>query len=486
MKYCLRAAILITALMVFFLPTKAQPTASKNYVLSTVVKQAGIFNEASLSTVPVSSTGKAMSISYVDGLGRPFQSIVVKGSATQKDIVAPVEYDVLGREIKKYLPYVDMTSTTYGPLKTDWPTKQPAFYNGQLAGVQTDAMPYAQTVLESSPLNRPLAQGAAGTVWQPNMADAYDVTKKTIKIKYETNLATDNVVLWNVANTSANFDVGQITRAGYYADGLLMVKHTYDEHGNEIKEYTDKQHQVILKRIQDNIGWAETYYIYDDFGRLRAVVQPEGVAALPATLNYTFANNWMFLYRYDERGRMVMKKVPGADSVAMIYDQWDRLALTQDGVQRAKTDKEWLFTKYDYLNRPIITGIYVNSSAHNTIRSLATASVVRFENTSTSATEGYSLNLSFPTSYQQLLTLMHYDTYDNLPSWKSSYPFTAENGNTTFNSYVTGLLVASQTKVIGTSTWLRTVTFYDEEYRPIQVYGDNIKGGKDRVTNQML
>ena len=293
-------------------------------------------------------------------------------------------------------------------------------------------------------------------------------------------------MLWNVANTSANFDVGQITRAGYYADGLLMVKHTYDEHGNEIKEYTDKQHQVILKRIQDNIGWAETYYIYDDFGRLRAVVQPEGVAALPATLNYTFANNWMFLYRYDERGRMVMKKVPGADSVAMVYDQWDRLALTQDGVQRAKTNKEWLFTKYDYLNRPIITGIYVNSSAHNTIRSLATASVVRFENISTSATEGYSLNLSFPTSYQQLLTLMHYDTYDNLPSWKSSYPFTAENGNTTFNSYVTGLVVASQTKVIGTSTWLRTITFYDEEYRPIQVDGDNIKGGKDRVTNQML
>lgn len=142
----------------------AQPTGSKNYVLSTVIKQSGILNEASISNLAIGYNTKAESIAYFDGLGRPLQTVITKGSASQKDIVSPVEYDALGREIKKYLPYVDITSTTFGSYKTDWTTRQPAFYNGQLAGVSTDAMAFAQTVLEPSPLNRPLAQGAPGTV----------------------------------------------------------------------------------------------------------------------------------------------------------------------------------------------------------------------------------------------------------------------------------------------------------------------------------
>ena len=181
-----------------------------------------------------------------------------------------------------------------------------------------------------------------------------------------------------------------------------------------------------------------------------------------------------------------MKKVPGADSVVMMYDQWDRLILTQDGVQRAKANKEFLFTKYDNLNRPIITGVYVNNSAHNTIRDLVTASSVRNENTSTAAIEGYTLNLSFPTTYLELLTIMHYDSYNNLPSWKSNYAFVSENGNTTYNSYTSGLVVASQTKQIGTTSWLKTVTYYNDEYKPVQVSGDNVKSGKDRITTQLL
>ena len=487
MKHSLHTALLLTAILLSVMVTFAQPTGNKNYVLSTLIKQSGIQNEASINGLAIGYNTKAESISYFDGLGRPLQTVITKGSATQKDIVSPVEYDALGREIKKYLPYADITSTTFGSYKTDWTTRQPTFYNGQLAGVSTDAMAYVQTVLEPSPLNRPLAQGAPGTVWQPNMADAYDASKKTVRIKYEVNLLADSVVIWNVASATAAYDVIQITRAGYYADGLLTVKHTWDEHGGEIKEYTDKEGNIILKRIQDAAStWTQTYYIYNEFNKLSAVIQPEGVAALPATLTYAFASNWMFLYRYDERGRMVMKKVPGADSVVMMYDQWDRLVLTQDGVQRAKASKEFLFTKYDCLNRPIMTGIYQSNSAHNTLRDLVTSNTVRFENINAAATEGYTLNLSFPTSYQELLTIMYYDNYNNLPSWKTNYAFVSENGNSTYTSYTTGLVVASQTKEIGTTTWLKTVTYYDEEYRPIQVSGDNVKAGKDRITTQML
>lgn len=476
-----------TLLLVALAPECFCQTSGKNYIAVTNVKQQGIKHEASLQELSFSFNGRSQEVSYFDGAGRPVLNVNTRASATQRDIITPVEYDVLGRETKKHIPYTDLTSTDYGGFKTDWSTKQPAFYNGQLAGVQTDASPFMLSVLEQSPLNRLLAQGNPGAVWQPNSADPYDATKKVVKIKYEVNQASENIIIWDVSNTTASFDINQIIRTGFYATGLLSVKHTWDEHGNEIKEYTNKEGQVIFKNIQDGAGtWAGTYYIYDDFSRLRAVIQPEGVNSVPATLDYTFADRWMFLYRYDERGRMVMKKIPGADSIVMMYDRWDRLVLTQDGVQRGKTNKEFLFTKYDHLNRPIATGIYVSNSSHSIIRNSILAATTRFENVNASVPDGYTLNLTFPTTYQELLSLSYYDGYTNLPSWKSGYLFVAENAVTASNGFVLGKPVASQIKVIGTTTWLRSVTYYDEEYRPIQVISDHIKAGKDRVTSKFL
>ncbi len=55
---------------------------------------------------------------------------------------------------------------------------------------------------------------------------------------------------------------------------------------------------------------------------------------------------------------MIMKKVPGAAALYMVYDSRDRVVLTQDG--NLRTSNKWMFTKYDALNRPIYTGIYTN------------------------------------------------------------------------------------------------------------------------------
>ncbi|MEM7552408.1 MAG: hypothetical protein AAF363_22180, partial [Bacteroidota bacterium] len=68
---------------------------------------------------------------------------------------------------------------------------------------------------------------------------------------------------------------------------------------------------------------------------------------------------YAFQYEYDGRRRMIEKKAPGAAPVYLVYDDRDRLVLTQDGAQRKRS--EWLFTKYDALNRPVSTGIYYDS-----------------------------------------------------------------------------------------------------------------------------
>jgi len=53
-------------------------------------------------------------------------------------------------------------------------------------------------------------------------------------------------------------------------------------------EFIDKLQRTILKRVQavtsPNLSlyvageWADTYYIYDDFGNLRFVLPPEAIA----------------------------------------------------------------------------------------------------------------------------------------------------------------------------------------------------------------
>jgi RHS repeat-associated protein len=484
----MRAITISLLLLITSLATFAQPSSNRNYIVSNTIRQSGITTEAQVLAASVTAGNKSQAIAYFDGLGRPLQTVLTQGSPTGKDIVNPMEYDAYGREIKKYLPYTD-NGTAYGAFKTNWAGQQPAFYNGQLAGVLPDAAPYSQAVVEASPLNRVLAQGAPGTAWQPNMNDAYDASRKTPQIRYGINTAADNIRRWDVVNTLNNFDISQVASPVSYPAGELSVQTVTDEQGNQVKEFTNKNGKVVAKKVQDDNGWIETDYIYDDYDHLIAVIQPEGMAALFSANSFapdnSFAAKWLFLYRYDLRGRMVMKKVPGADSVVMVYDQWDRLVLMQDGNMRAKTNKEWIFTKYDALNRPVMSGVYVDNNPHATIRNNAMAATGRFENPNPAVAEGYSTSLSFPATYQELLSITHYDDYGNIPSWKSGYGFVAENGNSSYNTIVRGQVVATQTKQLGAATWLRSVIYYDDKYRAIQTIGDHIAGGKDRNTNNI-
>lgn len=458
----------------------AQPDTNRNYILTNTIKTAGITNQSQIDTLSFAVQGKTQTIAYFDGLGQRLQTIITKGSPSLKDIISPVAYDIFGRETKQYLPYVDTGATSYGSFRTNWTTRQPAYYTGLLQGVDTSSMAYSQTVLEPAPVGRVLAQGAPGYVWQPNLNDAYDSTRRVTKIKYQINGALDSVRIFNVDST------GAISSPGLYAAGTLAVKIIIDEHNGVIKEYTDKSGHLLLKRVFVETDSLQTYYIYDVDNLLRAVIQPQGVAAITGstwTPPSGFLDKWAFLYRYDVRNRMVMKKVPGADSVLFLYDKWDRLVLTQDGNQRVSNS--WLFTKYDVLNRPIITGSITDTRSPDSISAQLESATARYDTVYTSAAEGYTLGPSFPSSSSytlNLYTITHYDSYYNIPSWKTGYGFVSEHGVADTNSNVTGQVVATETKILNSSTWLRSVVYYDDKYRVVQTTSDNPAGGKDRIT----
>ena len=79
------------------------------------------------------------------------------------------------------------------------------------------------------------------------------------------------------------------------------------------------------------------------------------------------------LQDYDKRKRIILKKVPGAGEVQMVYDARDRVVMTQDSLQRAQG--KWLYTQYDSLNRPVQTGIWNNANNQSYHQWLAATSI---------------------------------------------------------------------------------------------------------------
>jgi RHS repeat-associated protein len=491
-------ANIITAMVCCTITAYAQPTASYNYVISNSMLQPGITTQAQIDALAV--TGRTQAVNYFDGLGRPFQSVLTQANPAQKDIITPIEYDAYGREIKKYLPYADVSGTVYSSIRTTAYADQGNFYNPATTtnSIAKDINPYAQSFLEFSPASRPLEGGAPGQTWQPGNGH-------TVKPLSLLNTITDDVKRWTVSY-AANATWGGYTVAGAYGANELVKTITADEHGKQVIEFKDREGKVLLKKVQldaaaDNgsgsgyPGWLCTQYIYDDFNNLRCVIQPEAVKALPGNgwlINPTLLSEQCFRYEYDARKRMIMKKVPGAGEVYMVYDTRDRLVMTQDANLRLAN--KWMATIYNDENKPLLTGLLLNTGVSN--KTFATHLSDAYNSTAypfTYATQPAA-------TYWEMLTETHYDDYANAGggltgSFINTY-VTATNFITTYNTspyfaqaqaqslQTRGLPTWKQVKVLGTPTYLYTLMIYDDKGRVIQVKANNITGGTDIATSQ--
>lgn len=454
---------------------------------------------------------------YLDGLGRPLQTVIKKGSlATDPinptsstgavDMVSSNEYDEFGREQFKYLPFAANNTGGYitndGKFKINPFQQQETFMNAQY-GSQTETFFYGKTNFEASPLNRINNTYAPGNSWVGSETNA-EAQRRNVQIKYYINTAVDDVKIWKVTNDviTGNFGTYQITTSingGVYAAGELYKNITIDEHKKQVIEFKDKEGKVLLKKVQistlpgteddgtgrDYAGWLCTYYIYDDFNNLRCVIQPEGVKAiLPSwTLSTVLLEEQCFRYEYDARNRMIKKKVPGSASVSMVYDARDRLVLTQDG--NLAVQGKWMYTQYDELNRPVATGLWPSSLTWEQHTANAGGSITYPTSTLSGEEE---LTSTFYDSYNWLSTYGNplpstyntsYDTYfQSITTW----PYPQANSQ---SAQIKGMPTGSRIKVLGTAnTYLFTISFYDEKGRAIQVQSTNITSGIDIITTQ--
>lgn len=215
------------------------------------------------------------SVDYFDGLGRPVQSIARQATPQGNDMVTFMVYDAFGRKTKNYLPYA--TTSTTGNVRTSPIPDQLAFYQS-LHGTVDGQNAFAVQLVEDSDLNRVMKQGAPGADWQPGSTDIYNTTDRTVKKRYEVN-GSNEVFLFTYNAATSKIELGS-GAAGYYTAGQLNISKTIDEHGNDVVTYSDKQNQTVCKKVKVNATeYAFTYYIYDDKGKLAAVLSPEGVKA---------------------------------------------------------------------------------------------------------------------------------------------------------------------------------------------------------------
>ena len=487
-------------------------SSNMNYITSYTPRVANLNQQSQVISASLDKTQVETGIQYFDGLGRPIQTVQVKGSPNGRDMVQPIVYDQFGREATKYLPYaVTGTDNSDGSYKTNALTSGfgvlKFYYPGtgnsgdqQSNGIVVNPNPYSQAVFEPSPLNRVVEQGAPGTPWQPV---PNNTTGHTVKIAYSTNNAT---VITDTANTTLaalytvtiNSDQSRTLNraagsAGNYTAGQLYLTVTYNENwmggrGGTVEEYKDKEGHVVLKRTFNyltgppaTLQILSTYYVYDDLGNLAFVLSPQSNADNITPLQTTL-DNLCYQYRYDERNRLSQKKLPGKGWEYIIYNQLDQPVLTQDAVQRSgNPGNQWTVTKYDGLGRVVMTGLwnagqlYSNSTLQDSIYAKAQWDYRDY----TSTTTGYKIS-SYPVVTTPL-TINYYDdyAYTNITGAPSNY--TAPAG---YSSMTKGLPTVKRTAILNTpADMLWDVMYYDGLGRVIKSYAQHYLGGTANLNN---
>ena len=320
------------------------------------------------------------SVQYYNGLGYPTVSVATTGGGGQT-ACSLTAYDALGREESLYLPVPTGRTLDY---------VSPSSIISGAAGFYDDEYAYSRNHHDA--LDRVTSTELPGAEWRS--ADRRNCTS------YSAN--TDNEVLHYEAHVGTNSLVKpKDTSFEYYPAGTLAKVTSTDADGKTAECFTDMLGNTILQRVRMTTGNLDTYFVYDEIGQLRFVLSPtyqkNGKKAISA-----------YEYRYDYRGRVVKKTLPGCEYIQYWYDKADRLVCMQDGMMREQG--LYRFTVYDCLGRVAIQGLCSDCDRKESVPDIARYGTASsgFLNT------GYEVSGSFVNSLKDpvLEIVNYYDRHD--------------------------------------------------------------------------
>lgn len=460
------------------------------------VKTAGVTSDAQVAAL--TNTQKRIGATYYDGYGRPLQKIKVGQSPNGYSIVSFAQYgqtDSYGLDAYAFLPYT--AANTGAGYRASGATEQTAYYsNGASDDVTDDASPWSKSIYEAGPLQRLLYSGGNG--------DGFQASPGTSGQHYQSyNYRTNNSSLYasDAYNGGVRLWLSDGTSSGTYPTGSLDVTETIDEAGHSILSYSNTKGKQILKRqiITQTINGTteyclDTYYVYDDLGRLRMIIPPKALATIrnaaasPWSAALGTVANLIYQYNYDAYGRMIEKKVPSGGWMYIVYDPLDRPVLVQDANLHATN--RWMYMKYDSRKRIIARGVY--KDAVNGVSRTAMQNYVSGLNYSTTYCEKrqngtspiFYTNTSFPTANQdgtalQDLAYYYYDDYDLDRNGTDDYTYTAQGltgeigATTNVNGFNTVIFTKTLNNDASLSVWLKKVIFYDKRGNLVQIQSGN-------------
>ena len=399
-------------------------------------------------------------ITFYDGLGRELDFAQSYGADRTDIFIAHhhlIEYDSLGRKEKQWI-----TAPTSFSYMAPEDLKNGILWDYHDAGKRS----YLQTNYESSPLNRITEQYGVGDAWGNHPA----------RMEYLTNIPADSLrcSLYLIDDNDA------LIRRGDYRSGELQVTKATDEDGKPTYTFVDKQGRTLLTRLGRGNQQADTYFVFDRFGRIRYVLPP----MINDEISAGNLDLYAYQYLYDSFGRCISKKLPGCAAIRYVYDKADRVILSQNGNQSQK--KEWTFTFYDNQGRLSLTGL----CSFNDPPSLDNSIVRAYRTTAEKdgvLHSGYEVE-HFPYTLSSLLQVNYYDDYNFTTDTQLAFGL-EKIGKVQYDSlYINheaslisaqGRLTGTKIKVLDDERYLTSVLYYDYKGRIIQGRSQNHLGGYD-------
>ncbi len=406
---------------------------------------------------------------YYDEMGREQETVLLKNSPSGRDLASLTEYDDYGRVEREWLP-VASNGTGAFISPDDFKNLSNTQYDG-------DAYAYNRSVYEPSQRNVKVRSYGAGEAWHKG--------DKAIACKTFVNDPLDGSLDCMRYTVSGGMGSHIVKCDGSYPRGSLLVSETTDEDGHKSYEFKDGRGNVVLKRQEADGEFADTYYIYDGWGHVLAVLPPMAsremcVSNKSWSESDDIISSYAYLFAYDNQYRKVGSKLPGCDWVYTLYDNAGTPVFTQNGEQRIKG--EWSFVISDVWGRPCLEGICKNALQVGT--SLPNTSTVY---SGSSTNYGYTINgitLTSPTVHKTTF----YDNYNFLgnTALKMENLSYATSQDADYNTIVeerskgkeTGCISAINGRI---ENAIKSVTYYDYRGRAIQTNSTNHLGGLDKL-----
>jgi RHS repeat-associated protein len=239
------------------------------------------------------SVKAVVSTQYLDGLGRPIQSVVQNGTSY---VVAATQYDAMGRAWRQWKPYT-RASAGFDP---SFATNATSFYNSYLG--QSLAKPYVETLYRPEPASR-----------VSKIFPEYVGSAPSIAVQH-----------------------------AYGIDAALKqtIAELTDESGKKRRSLAD----VFGNEVKTILG----------YGAPEATTTQFTVDILGHRVKTTDPRSLVTSYALDTRGLLASRVNPDAGTASFKYDHAGNARYSQDAKQAAAGTVA--FTTYDFAGRPLVSG----------------------------------------------------------------------------------------------------------------------------------